>query len=156
MTTSRENVIAFCVGGTACSILFSCIAIIVAYHYGTKEVPARPSKSVDSAKVVHEMAQKERQRLSTSTRVEQEEEDPHVIYTQEIDRLSDKLIEDIDQIIKDEYLAGRPIDYLLKEKRGFADYGVIPILPRLQPAVQKWEKGLRAAKEKLNKSHSSR
>jgi hypothetical protein len=63
----------------------------------------------------------------------------------ELARLREKLIADIDAVIKAENDRGAGIDFLLKERKGFVDNGVLPLLPKLLPASRQYVDGKKTA-----------
>lgn len=67
----------------------------------------------------------------------------------ELARLRQKLLDDIDAVVRQEKAAGAGIDYLLKERKGFADNGVTPILPKLLPAAEAYARAKGTADEAL-------
>lgn len=70
-------------------------------------------------------------------------------HTKELTRLREKLLDDIDAVIKKESAAGAGIDYLLKEKRGFQDGGTLPVLPKLLFAGKAYQDAKAKADGKL-------
>lgn len=77
------------------------------------------------------------------------------LHAKEVAKLRENLIVDIEAAIKMENDRGAGIDYLLKEKTGFVDNGVLPILPKLLPASQRYMAGKRSADEQLAKAYLS-
>jgi hypothetical protein len=67
----------------------------------------------------------------------------------ELARLRAKLLDDIDAVVKSEHARGAGIDYLLKERKGFEENGVVPILPKLRPATRAYLEAKEAADDKL-------
>jgi hypothetical protein len=78
-------------------------------------------------------------------------ESARAAHAKELDSLRKQLLVDIDAVIRKESEAGAGIDYLLKERRGFEQNGVVPILPKLLPASRKYEEGKLKADESLAK-----
>ena len=70
-------------------------------------------------------------------------------HERELERLRHKLLDDMDAVIRKERDAGAGINYLLKERKGFADNGVVPLLPKLLPASRDYLAGKSAADEAL-------
>lgn len=66
----------------------------------------------------------------------------------ELARLRDQLLADIDAVIRKENSRGAGIDYLLRERKGFAEGGVTPILPKLRPLSETYL----AAKDKADEA----
>jgi len=60
------------------------------------------------------------------------------VHAKELAKLRDQLLADIDKVIKQTDDMGGGIDYMIRERRGFADLGVTPILPKLQPLSDKY------------------
>jgi hypothetical protein len=75
-------------------------------------------------------------------------------HTKELTRLRDKLLADIDAVIKAEDARGAGIDYLLKERKGFVESGVTPILPKLLPSSREYLEEKKAADAKLAKAYT--
>jgi hypothetical protein len=75
-------------------------------------------------------------------------------HAKELARLHDKLLADIDTVIKAESDRGAGINYLLKELKGFAENGVTPILPKLLPPAQKYLEGKKAADAELESAYT--
>ncbi|HEX3152299.1 MAG TPA: hypothetical protein VHR66_29770 [Gemmataceae bacterium] len=73
----------------------------------------------------------------------------------ELTRLHDKLLADINAVIKAEHDRGAGIDYLLKEKKGFEESGTIPVLPKLLPASREYQVGMRKADETLSAAYAT-
>jgi hypothetical protein len=76
-------------------------------------------------------------------------------HTKEMLRLRDKLLADIDAVIRSEYDRGAGINYLLKERKGFEENGVVPILPKLLPASREYVDGQKAANAALEKAYTT-
>jgi hypothetical protein len=71
-------------------------------------------------------------------------------HAKELGRLRDQLLAAFDAEIKAQRDAGGPpLNYLLAERRAFADNGVTPILPQMRKAAEKYLDGKRAAEEQL-------
>lgn len=70
-------------------------------------------------------------------------------HAKELARLRQKLLDDIDVVIKKESAGGAGIDYLLKEKRGYVEGGTLPVLPKLLPASRAYLDGKARADGKL-------
>jgi hypothetical protein len=79
-------------------------------------------------------------------------ESARAAHKEELRRLRAQLLADIDAVIRKESDAGAGVDYLLKERRGFEQNGVTPILPKLLPAGRKYEEGKQASEEALAKA----
>ncbi len=77
-----------------------------------------------------------------------------VAHAKELARLHDQTLAEIDAIIKDLDDRGAGINYLLKERKGFADNDVTPILPKLLPASRKYLAAKKVADDKLTKAYS--
>jgi hypothetical protein len=77
------------------------------------------------------------------------------VHKKELERLRKVLLDTIDKIIKQENDNGRPIDYLLKERRGFEANGVPPLLPKLLDASKEYTAGQRTADGVLIKALES-
>jgi hypothetical protein len=75
-------------------------------------------------------------------------------HAKELARLRDKLLADIDAVIKAENDRGAVINYMLKERKGFAENGVTPILPKLLPASGKYLEGKKAADAELESAYT--
>jgi hypothetical protein len=71
----------------------------------------------------------------------------------ELNRLKLVLLTDIDAEIRAAHKEGRPINYMLQERKGFADGGVTPLLPPLQPATRRYLAGVRAAEAALDAAY---
>jgi len=67
-------------------------------------------------------------------------------------RLREKLLADMNEIIRKEHDRGAGIDYLLKDKKGFEENGVLPLLPKFQPAAREYQIGKRKTDEQLAKA----
>jgi hypothetical protein len=76
-------------------------------------------------------------------------------HAKELARLRDRLLGDIDGIIKAEKDRGAGIDFLLKERKGFADEGVVPLLPKLLPASQRYQDDKRKADAALEAAYAA-
>src|SRR5262245_5509709 len=76
-------------------------------------------------------------------------------HAKELARLRDKLLADIDAVIRKEADAGAGVNYLLKEKKGFEENGILPILPKLLPASRAYVDGKIAADAALEKAYTA-
>jgi formylglycine-generating enzyme len=76
-------------------------------------------------------------------------------HSKELTRLRDKLLADIDAVIKSENDRGAGIDYLLKERKGFVENGVTPILPKLLPASRQYLDGKKVAHTELEQVYTA-
>lgn len=75
-------------------------------------------------------------------------------HAKEMTALRASLLAAIDAKIKEENDRGAGIDYLLKERKGFEENGVTPILPKLIPASKEYLEGKKAADAKLVKGYT--
>jgi hypothetical protein len=76
-------------------------------------------------------------------------------YAKEMARLRDKLLADIDAVIKAEQDRGAGINYVLRERKGFEEGGVVPILPKLLPASGRYLDGKKAADADLERAYAA-
>jgi hypothetical protein len=76
-------------------------------------------------------------------------------HAKELVRLRSDLLSAIDTEIKRAAGAGEGIDYLLKEKKGFEQNGVPPILPKLVRLSRTYLEGKKAADELLEKAYAT-
>lgn len=74
-------------------------------------------------------------------------------HAKELARLREQLLADIDAVIRAEQDRGAGVNYLLKERKGFAENGVLPILPKLLPASRRFADGQRAADAELEAAY---
>src|SRR5688500_4324649 len=63
-------------------------------------------------------------------------DDARTAHAKELTRLKADLLAAIDARLKLNERAGRGNDYLLPERKAFAENGVTPLLPEMQPAVR--------------------
>lgn len=78
--------------------------------------------------------------------------DARAAHAKEMARLKADLLAAIDQRLRDNQKAGRGNDYLLPERKAFAESGVTPLSPDLQAAVRVYLNGQRKADETLSES----
>jgi hypothetical protein len=71
----------------------------------------------------------------------------------EAERLRRALLADIDAVIREAGHAGQPIDWMPKDRKGFAENGVTPLIPPLQPATRNYQAGVRAADAALDAAY---
>jgi len=71
-------------------------------------------------------------------------------------RLREKLLADMNEIIRKEHDRGAGIDYLLKDKKGFEENGVLPLLPKFQPAAREYQIGKRKNRRAISESYRGR
>jgi hypothetical protein len=76
-------------------------------------------------------------------------------HSKELAKLRADLLAAIDTEVKRAAGAGEGIDYLLKEKKGFAENGVTPILPKLVRHSRTYLDGKKAADERLEKAYTT-
>ena len=76
-------------------------------------------------------------------------------HTKEMARLRTDLMAVIDSAIREKDEKGGKINYLLKERKGFAENGVPPILPSLLPASREYVAEKRAADAELQKAYAA-
>jgi len=75
-------------------------------------------------------------------------------HAKELAKLRDQLLADIDKVIKQTDDMGGGIDYMIRERCGFADLGVTPILPKLQPLSDKYLDAKKAADTALEAAYA--
>jgi hypothetical protein len=76
-------------------------------------------------------------------------------HAKELARLRDRLLTDIDAVIRKDADAGEGLNYLLKEKKGCDENGVLPVLPKLLPASRAYADGKREAAAELEKAYTA-